>query len=145
MNGTKTLDENIADNLGLLLTYQAYEMHVAEHGDDKMLPGFDKFNRKQLFFIGYGNVSSNHSAFKIILILVDCQLLFLIRVQFFYLPKQWCGTNTAEGLKQDALTDEHTINRFRVNGVVANSIEFQAAFMCKPGSKMISKEPCQIF
>lgn len=62
VNGTKTLDENIADNLGLLLTYQAYEMHVTEHGEDKMLPGFEKFSRKQLFFIGYGNVSLFHSS-----------------------------------------------------------------------------------
>lgn len=58
VNGTKTLDENIADNLGLLLTYRAYEMHVEEHGDEKLLPGFEKFTPKQLFFIGYGNVSN---------------------------------------------------------------------------------------
>lgn len=62
-----------------------------------------------------------------------------------HLLKQWCGTHTPEGLKQDAMTDEHTINRFRVNGAVANSIEFKAAFMCKSGSKMISKQPCHIF
>lgn len=56
VNGTKTLDENIADNVGLLLTYSAYQMHIAEHGADKILPGFDKFTQDQLFFIAYGNV-----------------------------------------------------------------------------------------
>lgn len=50
------MDENIADNVGLLLTYSAYKMHIAENGADKMLPGFENFTPDQLFFIAYGNV-----------------------------------------------------------------------------------------
>lgn len=57
IDGEKTLDENIADNLGLLLAYRAYKNYVKDQGEEKMLlPGFEKFTNEQLFFIAYGNV-----------------------------------------------------------------------------------------
>lgn len=51
------MDENIADNVGLLLAYNAYKKLVVEQGEEKMLlPGFEGFTKEQLFFIAYGNV-----------------------------------------------------------------------------------------
>ena len=39
-----------------------------------------------------------------------------------------------ENLRVNALTDPHSPNEYRVNGVVSNMPEFQAAFSCKLGA-----------
>lgn len=58
VDGDTTLDENIADNVGVLLAYRAYIMFVSEHGEEEILPTLHQFTPVQLFFIGFGNVRS---------------------------------------------------------------------------------------
>jgi predicted metalloendopeptidase len=42
-------------------------------------------------------------------------------------------------------TDPHSPGRYRVNGVVSNSPEFQKAFSCKQGDKMVSQNACRVW
>lgn len=41
--------------------------------------------------------------------------------------------------------DVHSPSRYRVNNVMTNSIEFQQAFKCSAKSKMVSKNPCNLW
>lgn len=50
MNGTKTLNENIADNVGIKAAYAAYQTFVNETGSEQKLPIL-KFTPNQLFWI----------------------------------------------------------------------------------------------
>lgn len=57
--------------------------------------------------------------------------------QFFLGYAQiWCQNATPETARLLAQTDPHSPGRFRVNGVVSNSMEFSQAFGCKPGDAM---------
>ena len=61
INGSLTVDENIADNLGLQWAYRAYKRKV-QHGEleePKMLLGLEKISSEQLFFLGYASVRNN--------------------------------------------------------------------------------------
>ncbi|XP_031569776.1 endothelin-converting enzyme 1-like [Actinia tenebrosa] len=51
-NGNMTLNENIADNGGIKLAYDAYQRWTKEHGTEKILPGL-YLNPNQLFFLGF--------------------------------------------------------------------------------------------
>ncbi|VVC39607.1 Metallopeptidase, catalytic domain,Peptidase M13, C-terminal domain,Peptidase M13,Peptidase M13, N- [Cinara cedri] len=53
VNGNQTLNENIADVVGLKESYFAYLRYVEKHGQEPRLPGMEKYNSEQLFFLGY--------------------------------------------------------------------------------------------
>ena len=53
LNGSATLEENMADNGGLKLTYRMYKDNTAENGEGESLPIENKFTKEQLFFISY--------------------------------------------------------------------------------------------
>jgi endothelin-converting enzyme/putative endopeptidase len=57
----------------------------------------------------------------------------------------WCGNDRPESLRLQAQTNPHSIDKFRVNGVVANMPEFQKAFNCKAGAPMVRKDPCRVW
>lgn len=57
LNGSLTLDENIADIVGIKEAYFAYRRYVDKHGKEPRLPGMEQYNPEQLFFLGYANVS----------------------------------------------------------------------------------------
>ncbi|KAI9363314.1 hypothetical protein BD770DRAFT_469954 [Pilaira anomala] len=54
IDGSLTLSENIPDNGGLKLAYNAYRKHVKNNASDGILPGFENFTEEQLFFISHG-------------------------------------------------------------------------------------------
>ncbi len=55
LNGTLTINENIADILGLQIAFKAY---VDNAGDSfQPLPGLEEFTKEQIFFIASTQVS----------------------------------------------------------------------------------------
>jgi endothelin-converting enzyme/putative endopeptidase len=66
--------------------------------------------------------------------------------RFFIGMAQWaCSNERPEVQRLHALTDVHSPNRWRVNGVVANMPEFAQAFACKPGQPMVRARPCRVW
>ncbi len=56
-----------------------------------------------------------------------------------------CTNTNAATLRNRLLTDPHSPGRFRVNGTLANMLEFQQAFSCKAGDAMVSPHPCRLW
>ncbi|KAL3192313.1 hypothetical protein MRX96_059132 [Rhipicephalus microplus] len=52
VDGNRTLEENIADNGGMRVAYQAY-LRVTEDKPEVTLPGLEKFTQDQLFFLSF--------------------------------------------------------------------------------------------
>jgi endothelin-converting enzyme/putative endopeptidase len=43
------------------------------------------------------------------------------------------------------VTNSHAANRYRVNGVVSNMPEFQAAFACRADAPMVRANACRVW
>jgi endothelin-converting enzyme/putative endopeptidase len=66
--------------------------------------------------------------------------------QFFLAHGQnWCGTTRPEQVRLQVQTDEHSPERFRINGVVQNMPEFGQAFGCKVGQPMMPVGACRVW
>jgi len=66
--------------------------------------------------------------------------------RFFIGFAQWaCGDERAASKRVHAITDPHSPPEYRINGVVANMPEFQAAFACKVGQPMVREKPCRVW
>jgi putative endopeptidase len=66
--------------------------------------------------------------------------------RFFIGMAQWaCGNERPENLRANAITDPHSPNEYRVNGVVSNMPEFQTAFSCKLGQPMVREKACRVW
>jgi endothelin-converting enzyme/putative endopeptidase len=66
--------------------------------------------------------------------------------RFFVGMAQWaCGSERPESLRMGAITNPHSPNEYRINGVVSNMPEFQQAFSCKVGEPMVRKNSCKIW
>ena len=58
--------------------------------------------------------------------------------RFFVGFAQWdCADARPEALRVQAKVDPHSPARWRINGVVVNMPEFEKAFACKPGAKLV--------
>jgi endothelin-converting enzyme/putative endopeptidase len=57
----------------------------------------------------------------------------------------WCEHLREERLRLQVSTDPHSPARYRVNGVLQNSPEFQKVFSCKPAQPMTSSQPCRVW
>lgn len=66
--------------------------------------------------------------------------------RFFVGNAQWaCENDRPENLRVTAMTDPHSPGRYRVNGLVVNMPQFQAAFQCKPGQPMVKEQRCRVW
>ena len=66
--------------------------------------------------------------------------------RFFIGMAQWaCGSDRPENLRLSALTNPHSPNEYRINGVVANLPQFQEAFSCKLGQPMVREKSCKVW
>jgi len=66
--------------------------------------------------------------------------------RFFIGVAQWaCGDERPENKRLNAVTNEHSPNEYRINGVVANMPQFGQAFSCKTGQPMMRQNACRIW
>ena len=71
----------------------------------------------------------------------------LTEVQNFFLAfaNIWCGENRPEAARTLVMTQGHSLNRYRVNNVVANLPEFAHAFGCHAGQPMVHANSCRVW
>uniref|UniRef100_A0A914MMM6 Peptidase M13 C-terminal domain-containing protein n=1 Tax=Meloidogyne incognita TaxID=6306 RepID=A0A914MMM6_MELIC len=118
LNGTLTVNENIADNGGLNAAFKAWQVlkRSSSSLDQNIfgkIDGLEEFNGDQLFFI--------HYAFR----------------QCSRLGSTW--------LRQRIMTEQHSVVPARVNIPLQNSPHFAKIFACPSGSPMNPIEKCAIW
>jgi putative endopeptidase len=59
--------------------------------------------------------------------------------------QSWCDQTRDETKRLYATVDPHSPDKYRANGVVANTPEFQQAFQCKAGSAMVREKRCRVW
>ena len=64
---------------------------------------------------------------------------------FISFAQIWCSNETPQQARLQALSDPHSDDKYRVNGVVGNMPEFAKAFGCKADSPMIRKAACRVW
>ena len=66
--------------------------------------------------------------------------------RFFIGMAQWaCGDERPENKRANAITNPHSPDEYRINGVVSNMPEFRQAFACKEGQPMVRANACRIW
>ena len=66
--------------------------------------------------------------------------------RFFIGMAQWaCGSQRDENKRVNAITDPHSPEEYRINGVVSNMPEFMHAFACKVGQPMVRADACRVW
>jgi endothelin-converting enzyme/putative endopeptidase len=66
--------------------------------------------------------------------------------RFFIGMAQWaCGDQRPESKRLHAVTDPHSPDEYRINGVVSNLPQFGDAFGCKPGQPMMRVNGCRVW
>ncbi len=71
----------------------------------------------------------------------------LTNLQTFFLSyaNVWCGETRPEAARTAVMTQGHSLNRYRVNNVVANMPEFAHAFGCHAGQPMVHENACRVW
>ena len=66
--------------------------------------------------------------------------------RFFIGMAQWaCGDERAESKRANAITNPHSPEDYRINGVVSNMPQFRDAFACKMGQPMVRENACRVW
>src|ERR1051326_7715393 len=66
--------------------------------------------------------------------------------RFFIGMAQWaCGSERDENKRVNAVTNPHSPDEYRINGVVSNMPELAKAFSCRPGQKMVRAQMCRVW
>jgi endothelin-converting enzyme/putative endopeptidase len=66
--------------------------------------------------------------------------------RFFIGLAQWaCGYERPENKRVNAITNPHSPDEYRINGVVSNMPEFAKAFSCKVGQPMVRTQACRVW
>ncbi|XP_054931289.1 neprilysin-2-like [Dermacentor andersoni] len=115
LNGINTVGENIADNGGIRMAYQAYERLLKEEykGVDTRLPGLTHLSGNQLFFIAEAMV--------------------------------WCSRYRKKMRQLQIQYDPHSPAEYRVNIPMQNMEEFATVFKCANDSKMNPEKRCRLW
>ncbi|KAF9094440.1 hypothetical protein BGX27_001462 [Mortierella sp. AM989] len=118
VNGWSTLGENIADNGGVKLAFEAWKQRfqsdrLGRKYNNGNLPGLESYTPEQLFFIQFA--------------------------------RAFCGNMTPEEELSRLNADSHSPRLWRINGVVQNSAHFAEAFQCKIGAPMNPAKKCVLW
>jgi endothelin-converting enzyme/putative endopeptidase len=66
--------------------------------------------------------------------------------RFFIGMAQWaCGDERPENKRLNAVTNPHSPDKYRINGVVSDMPEFSKAFACKAGQPMAPVNACRVW
>ncbi|HEX9202205.1 MAG TPA: M13 family metallopeptidase, partial [Acidobacteriaceae bacterium] len=67
--------------------------------------------------------------------------------QRFYIAfaQNYCENSRPEAIRSQVLTDPHSPDHFRVDGVIVNQPAFAAAFGCKKGTPMVPVNSCRVW
>ena len=67
--------------------------------------------------------------------------------QRFYIAfaQNYCENSRPESIRSQVLTDPHSPDHFRVDGVIVNQPGFAAAFGCKKGTPMAPANSCRVW
>jgi putative endopeptidase len=162
LNGKLTLGENTADNGGIRIAYAALMETLAEQAKmpdavaaiggktpDTMAAMGDKAKVPDTA----GAIGDKSKATDVIGAVGDkmTQAKTLIDgftpAQRFFISygQIWCSNVTPETKRLRALTDPHSQDQFRVNGVVSNFSEFKKAFGCGEKTAMVRENACRVW
>ena len=64
---------------------------------------------------------------------------------FIGFGQSWCSQTRDETKRMYATIDPHSPDKYRANGSVSNTPEFQQAFHCKAGSAMVRENRCRVW
>jgi putative endopeptidase len=64
---------------------------------------------------------------------------------FVAVGQAWCSKFQEAGVRQRVTVDPHSAPHWRVNGSLSNFPEFQRAFKCKAGQKMVPAQVCKVW
>ena len=71
---------------------------------------------------------------------------FTSQQQFFLGAAQaWCTNTRPEEARRRATVDPHSSPQYRVNGPLSNLPQFQQAFGCKAGDRMVAQNRCEVW
>ncbi|XP_073819887.1 endothelin-converting enzyme 1-like [Musca autumnalis] len=115
LSDTLSQSENIADNGGIRLAFEAYAdwyQRSRMNIELEMLPRLN-FTGKQLFFIAYSQL--------------------------------WCSSTHPMLRNYFTTLDEHVPDKFRVIGPLSNFVQFSKEFSCEFGSAMNPYDKCVIY
>ncbi|XP_032453792.1 neprilysin-2-like [Nasonia vitripennis] len=111
VNGSRTLNENLADYAGVVMGYTGYKEWVEKNGKELPLPGLN-YTPEQIFWI--------------------------------MVASQDCSKSRRSHKEYMLLNEGHTLEKFRVFGMVSNSADFAKDFNCPVGSRMNPKKTCSL-
>ncbi|KAH8035521.1 hypothetical protein HPB51_006277 [Rhipicephalus microplus] len=114
LNGKNTLGENIADNGGLHLAFEAYKrlLQVEYKNVDTRLKDLEEFSGEQLFFIANAMIM--------------------------------CSLSRPESLKEQIQYDPHSPSQYGINVPLSNLPAFSDTFNCSANSAMNRQHRCAI-
>ncbi|XP_015117496.1 neprilysin-11 isoform X1 [Diachasma alloeum] len=114
--GVTTLHENIADNQGARVSFEAYESRTPKRGSpEPKLPGLEDYSTEQAFFILFSSLWCSKAT-----------------------PEFMRKKATDE-------EDHHSLHRLRVIGTLSNMEDFAKAFNCPKGSPMNPQNKCNLW
>lgn len=120
LNGTQTLNENMADLTGYKLAYGAYGRYISDNVDDEQLIKseprliqLEQFNERQIFWLTLAN--------------------------------KLCEYESPDKLARRYMKNRHSPGVFRVNIPLQNMKEFSRDFNCPPGSPMNPVDQCRLW
>jgi len=59
--------------------------------------------------------------------------------------QSWCGASRPETARMRVMTDPHSPEKYRTNGVLSNMSEFREAFSCKKDQPMVKENVCKVW